>query len=110
MLDARKAFGEYVGRHTGGRNEGDVDKSLFDGLTDKVILKADVFRPCMELGVLGQCDGALIVAGNGKRGQWKAQLREERTKPHSLLGSLRESHVLCLRAGSRNRDLSLGRP
>ena len=61
-LDAPKRLGENVSDHIFGQTVFDRDVTLGDGLTNKVKVNVNVFRLSMELGVLGELDGTLVVA------------------------------------------------
>ena len=61
-LDMAEWLGKYVSHHFVSRDIFDSDMVKVGCLTDKVEVDINVFCPCMELGVLGQLDCALVVA------------------------------------------------
>jgi len=64
-LDTPERLGENVGDHIFGRTVFDYDVTLGDGLMNEVKVNIDVFHSSMELGVLGELDGTLVVAVKG---------------------------------------------
>src|SRR5882672_8247942 len=58
---AVQQLGENISHHCLGGAVRDCDDAVGNGLADEVETKVDVFRPGMELSVLHQGDGGLIV-------------------------------------------------
>jgi len=64
-LDVPERLGENVGDHIFGQTVFDRDVTLGNSLTNKVKVNVNVFHSSVELGVLGELDGTLVVAVKG---------------------------------------------
>ena len=83
-------------------------RSIFNAVPDEVILDVDMLCTCMVFGIVGEGNGALIVAIDGVLIiDVVADFFEEAVEPDELLESVEESHVFRFRAREGDRALFL---
>lgn len=76
-------------------NVWDSNQTLFKDVLDEVVTDVNVLGACMELGILGECDGRQQVGEDCRRSSWsETQVCEKLAQPEGVSYSQQECHVL----------------
>ena len=88
-----------------------MNRTFFDGETNKMILNVYMLRVCVITAIFHQCDGGLVVAVEDCRMyEWSEYFTNELTEPKCFLCSMRGCDILGFGRGQCNELLFLQTP
>ena len=94
-LGARERFGEEISKLVVRVDVNEIYDLVVDGLANKVSLDVDVLASFVMHGIVGECNGALVVLHEGGRTSLRvAEFCKKSAEPDCFLGSLSCSDVL----------------